>query len=190
MFPCPGVRPGHGVDLIYSVGPTLLALGPRCGRPGCDVVFPHPRVIWRFEWLYLVVGTFCHWTAFGGSGVMACVPSFVVATCCVDWRCCWPLFYCCTSFIHYRWCCLSRSCLAVACMIRPCVYLACLTHRFWLIYLSCFSVAYSVGLSMPGGFCWPCCIRHYVMPESSDAAGPRYANVFADGEHLHDLGLA
>ena len=73
------VCPRHGVDHMYSVGPTLLALGPRCGRPGCDVMFPHPRVIWRFEWLYLVVGTFCHWTAFGGSGVMACVPSFVVA---------------------------------------------------------------------------------------------------------------
>ena len=102
MFPRPGVRPGHGVDHIYSGGPTLLALDPRCGRPGCDVVFPHPRLTWlavcprhgvdhmysaghtllalgprcgrpgcdvvipyplvicRFEWLYLVVGTFCH----------------------------------------------------------------------------------------------------------------------------------
>ena len=44
LFQRPGVRPSHGVDHIYSVGPTLLALGPRCGRPGCDVVFPHPRV--------------------------------------------------------------------------------------------------------------------------------------------------
>ena len=84
LFQRPGVRPSHGVDHIYSVGPTLLALGPRCGRPGCDVVFPHPHVTWLFEWLYPVVGTFCHWAAFGGSGVMVCVHSFGVATCCAD----------------------------------------------------------------------------------------------------------
>ena len=37
-------------------------------------------ITWRFEWLYLVVGKFCHWAAFGGSGVLVCVHSFGVAT--------------------------------------------------------------------------------------------------------------
>ena len=87
LFPRPSVCPRHGVDHMYSVGPTLLALGPRCGRPGCDVTFPHPRVTWRFEWLSLnmllarfVTGQ----AAFGGSGVMVCVYSFGVATGCAD----------------------------------------------------------------------------------------------------------
>ena len=51
-------------------------------------------VMWSFRTLELpgglngfllnVVGTFCHWAAFGGSGVMVCVYSFGVATCCAD----------------------------------------------------------------------------------------------------------
>ena len=88
------------------------------------------------------------------------------------------VFCCCMSFVHCKWCRLSRSCLAVACLIRPCVYLACLTslHTSFLPNLpllfqwclQCRLVDWRV--LMPSRFCWPCCIRHYVIQESSDAA--------------------
>ena len=114
---------------MYSVGPTLLALGPRCGRQGCDVEFPHPRVTWRFEWLSLK----CCWHVLSLGRVWWewCDGVCLLLWC--DYLLCglrlFPavVFCCCMSFVRCRWCRLSRSCLAVACMFRPCVYLACLT---------------------------------------------------------------
>ena len=38
------------------VSPTSLALGPCCGRPGCDVAFPHPRVPGGLSGFFFVVG--------------------------------------------------------------------------------------------------------------------------------------